>query len=105
MVKVAPAKADGFVARPDARARVVLVYGPDEGLVRERTVRLCRTVVDDLDDPFRVADLDAVKLKDDIARLVDEAAAIPLTGGRRVVRVRGADDGCAKAVTAVLETP
>lgn len=105
MVKIAPARADAFVARPDARVRVILVYGPDEGLVRERTVRLCRTVVDDLDDPFRVADFDAARLKDDATRLVDEAAAIPLTGGRRVVRVRGADDSCAKAVTTLLETP
>lgn len=105
MVKIAPNRADGFVARPDAKARVVLVYGPDEGLVRERTLKLCRTVVDDLDDPFRVADIDAARIKEDPTRLVDEACAIPLTGGRRVVRVRGVDEGSLKAVTALLQTP
>ncbi len=105
MVKIASNRADGFIARPDGRARVVLIYGPDEGLVRERTVALCRTVVDDLEDPFRVADFDGGRLKDDPARLVDEASALPLTGGRRVVRVRGADEGCVKAVITLLATP
>jgi len=105
MVKIANNRADGFVNRPDAQVRVVLVYGPDEGLVRERVVKLCRTVVADLDDPFRVADFDAAGLKEDPARLLDEACAIPMTGGRRVVRLRGVDEGSVKAVTALLQTP
>lgn len=101
-MKIGPDRADSFCARPDPKARVVLVYGPDEGLVRERIGRLMKTVVEDLSDPFRVADLTAQTVKADPAMLADEAQAMALTGGRRVVRVRDADDGSAKAFEAVL---
>lgn len=102
-MKIGPDRADSFCARPDPKVRVVLVYGPDEGLVRERVTRLMKTVVDDLADPFRVADLTAQTVKADPALLADEAQAMALTGGRRVIRLRDADDGVAKAVEAVLE--
>lgn len=92
-MKIPAARADGFAARPDPAARAVLLYGPDAGLVRERADRLARTVVEDLGDPFRVGELSAATIKDDPARLADEAAALALTGGRRVVRVRDATDG------------
>lgn len=74
----------------------VLIYGADVGQVRETATALAQTVVDDLKDPFRVAELDIAGLKEDPARLADEAAAMSLTGGRRVVRVRGAGDSITK---------
>ena len=80
---------DKFLRAPPAGLRAALVFGPDEGLVRERAEALARTVCPDLRDPFRVADLGAQALADDPARLADEAAAIAMTGGQRVVRVRG----------------
>lgn len=80
-----------FLRSPDPAVRAVLVYGPDSGLVRERAALLAAHVVDDPADPFRVAELSAAQLKADPARLADEAAAIALTGGRRVIRVR--EDG------------
>src|SRR5258708_10457978 len=50
--------ADRFVARPPADLVAALVYGPDQGMVRERAAALARSVVADLNDPFRVAELD-----------------------------------------------
>jgi DNA polymerase-3 subunit delta len=94
-VKIAGARADSFVGRPDPKIAAVLVYGPDRGLVRERAETLARAVVDDPADPFRAVDLGAADLKGDPARLGDEAAAISLGGGRRLVRVREANDGMA----------
>ncbi|MCC7167381.1 MAG: DNA polymerase III subunit delta [Rhodospirillales bacterium] len=83
-----------FLERPPKLA-AILVYGPDGGLVRERFDQLARSVCPDLGDPFRVAELTPAVLKDDPARLADEADAMALTGGRRVVRVQGAGDGLA----------
>ena len=91
-MKISTARTDAFIRRPDPQARAILLYGPDAGLVRERADALARTVTDDLADPFRVAELDAAALKDDPARLGDEAAALSLSGGRRVLRIRGATD-------------
>jgi DNA polymerase III subunit delta len=87
----------GFLRSPDPGVRAVLLYGPDEGKVRERGADLARRIVPDLSDPFRVAELTGDAVADDPARLADEAAAIAMTGGRRVVRVRPAGNDCADA--------
>ncbi|SLN20432.1 DNA polymerase III subunit delta [Oceanibacterium hippocampi] len=68
--------------------RALLLYGPDEGLVRERARAIVQWVLGAPDDPFRLARIDASELADDPARLADEAAALAFTGGRRLVHVR-----------------
>lgn len=104
-MKIAGAGIAAFLRKPDPNARAVLVYGPDIGMVRERAEMLCRTVVDDLGDPFRVAELTGAILADDPARLADEAAALALTGRRRVVRVRDATDAAAEKFARWLAEP
>ncbi|HLN25913.1 MAG TPA: DNA polymerase III subunit delta [Patescibacteria group bacterium] len=104
-MKLAANRIEGFIKAPDASARAILVYGPDSGLVKERIDRMAVGVVKDLSDPFRISDIPASALKDDPARLADEAAAIPLTGGRRVVRVRDAADGATSAISGFLAHP
>lgn len=95
----------GFLKRPDPAARAVLLYGPDAGLVKERAEMLAKTVVEDLSDPFRVADITGDTLGSDPARLPDEAAAMAMTGGRRVVRVRDAGNEAVEAFTNFFAHP
>lgn len=104
-MKITAGRADAFVRRPPPEVVAVLLYGPDQGLVRERALALGRLVIETLDDPFRVAELTGATLKDDPARLADEAAALSFTGGRRFVRVRDAGDAVTKVVQAFLESP
>ncbi|MGV8997635.1 MAG: DNA polymerase III subunit delta [Parvibaculaceae bacterium] len=104
-MKISPKDADQFALKPNAKVIAVLVYGPDGGLVRERMNSLMRTVLDDINDPFRLSDLTEADLKSDPARLADEAAAIAMLGGRRVVRVRGAGDNLTKTLDAFLSDP
>ena len=80
--------------RDPGPARIVLLHGDDEGLVRQRADALTQAVVGARDDPFRVAWL----AREDHARLAEEASAIAMLGGRRVVRVRDAVDGLAGAL-------
>ena len=103
-MRLAPSRIAAFLQRPDPEIRAVLLYGPDEGLVRERAEAVARAICPDLKDPFRVADLMAAVLAADPARLADEAAQLSLTGGRRVVRVRGAGDAHAKLFAGFLES-
>ncbi len=85
--------------RDPGSCRVVLLVGDDAGLIRLRSDALTRAVAGDLHDPFRVTDLG----REAIAALPDEAAALALTGGRRVVRVRDATDAAVPAVKATLD--
>ncbi|HEY4165109.1 MAG TPA: DNA polymerase III subunit delta [Dongiaceae bacterium] len=93
---------DDFLKNPSEKIAAVLVFGPDEGLVRERVNALVKAVAGSGDDPFRVAELDADTLRGDPARLMDEAGAISMLGGRRAVRVNGITDGQAKIVEEFL---
>ncbi len=105
MVKLAGSAAESFIRQPDPAVRAVLVYGPDEGQVRERLLRLTKSVCPDADDPFRIADIPPAALKDDAARVADECAALAFGGGRRVVRVAGIADAQAGAVLNFLANP
>ena len=74
--------------RDPGNCRVILLFGDDAGMIRERAEALVRAVAGSLDDPFRVVDL----ARDEFENLPDEAASMSLTGGRRVVRY---EHGCA----------
>ncbi len=98
-------EADRFAANPPKTLRAALVFGPDAGLVQERAEKLLKSVVADLADPFNVSDLSESVLSSDPARLADEAAAISMMGGRRVVRVRGAGNNLTDLFEQFLEDP
>ena len=104
-MKLQGAAIEKFLIRPDPAIRAVLVYGGDEGLVRERAAVLGRGVVQDLADPFRVAALATDALAADPALLADEAAALSLMGGRRLIRIRDGSDKLTRALTQMLEAP
>lgn len=96
-------EADRYVKNPPKGLKIALVYGPDAGLVQERAEKLLKSVVSDLCDPFNVSDLSEATLLADPARLADEAAAISMMGGRRVVRIRGAGNDLADLVESFLQ--
>lgn len=98
-------EADRYVVSPPKTLGIALVYGPDAGLVQERAEKLLKTVAPDLTDAFNVADLSEAVLLADPARLADEAAAISMMGGRRVVRVRGAGNDLAGIVESFMDDP
>src|SRR3974390_701436 len=79
---------DAYLARPDPGRPIVLLYGPDAGLVRERADALIASAVDDPNDPFSMVKLDGDELAAEPSRLVDEALTVPLFGGRRAIRIR-----------------
>jgi len=103
MVALKAAEVDAFVARPDSGRPVVLIFGPDQGLVRERAEALLRSSVEDLHDPFALVRLDGDDVTADPIRLVDEAQTVPLFGGRRAIHVRAGARNIAPAVDALLK--
>jgi len=88
------------------RLRAVLVYGSDTGGVAEQVQAVIEAVREaNGGEPPEVITLDDDQLKDDPGRLADEAQAISMFGGRRVIRVRDAGERTADAVAALLDMP
>jgi DNA polymerase III subunit delta len=102
MVALKPTEIDRFIARPDPGRPIVLVFGPDTGLVRERAAALIKASVDDPNDPFSLARLDGDDLAGEPGRLVEEATTVPLFGGRRAVWVKSGSRNLAPAVEALI---
>jgi len=94
---------DAYLARPDAGRPIILLYGPDAGLVRERADALLASAVDDPTDPFSLVKLDGDELAAEPSRLVDEAMTVPLFGGRRAIRVRAGARNFASGVDTLAE--
>ncbi len=105
MVAVKASDVDGFVARPDPARPVVLVFGPDAGLVSERVNAIVKASVDDINDPFALARLEGETIAAEPTRLVEEALTMPLFGGRRAVWVKAGSRNIAPAVEALLGAP
>jgi DNA polymerase-3 subunit delta len=96
---------DPFLKKPDPAARVVLVYGPDDGLMRERLKTIGKTVVDDLEDPFNAVTIPAEILAEDPARLFDEANALSMMGGARLIKITNGADKLTPLIKDYLENP
>jgi DNA polymerase-3 subunit delta len=104
MVALRGKEIDSFLARPDSARPIILLYGPDAGLVRERADALLASAVDDPNDPFSLVKLDGDELSAEPSRLVDEALTIPLFGGRRAIRVRAGSRNFASGVDTLAGT-
>lgn len=94
-----------FIKNPNPAARVILVYGPDSGLMKERAKTMGLSIVDDINDPFNAVTLNSDILGDDPARLSDEANAMSMMGGNRLIRVESASDKLTTYIKAYLEAP
>lgn len=105
MTAIKASEVDRFIAEPDPAQPIVLVFGPDAGLVRERVDALVRTSVDDPGDPFALARIEGDELAGNPARLVEEAHTVPLFGGRRAVLVKAGARNIAGAVETVIAAP
>lgn len=104
-MKLAAAQITGFLQNPPPAVRVILIFGPDTGLVSERAEALADKLVKDKHDPFAVSQLTGAMVNDDPARLYDEAAAMTLGGGRRLIRVQSALDSNAAALARFIADP
>jgi DNA polymerase III subunit delta len=105
MTAIKASEVDRYIARPDAGEPIVLVFGPDAGLVRERVDALVRASVDDPNDPFAFVRIEGEDLAANPSRLVEEAHTVPLFGGRRAVLVRAGARNISAAVETVIAAP
>jgi DNA polymerase-3 subunit delta len=105
MVAVKPSETESFLRRLPKTLEVVLVHGPDAGLVDERCRAILASVVPDLADPFQLVRVAGDQLSANPERLVEEAGAIALFGARKGIWVQVLDKPIDRSVKLLLEGP
>jgi DNA polymerase-3 subunit delta len=105
MVALRGRDANAFLARPDPGRPIILLFGPDAGLVRERADALIASALDDPNDPFALVRLDGDELASEPSKLVDEANSIPMFGGRRAIRIRAGSRSFVAGVETLAASP
>lgn len=101
-MKLTARDSDAFLKAPDKKSLAVLLYGPDGGLVRERSRQIASIILGPKPDPLNKIELTAEQLKTDTALLHDELCALSLMGGQRLVIVQGATDKLTSAINDAL---
>ena len=95
---------ESFLARPPRGLKMALIHGPEADLVAERARRLAPTLVDDVADPFQVVRLTAEALNKDPGLLADEASAISMFGGKRVLWIDAGGRDLSALIAGVADT-
>jgi DNA polymerase-3 subunit delta len=91
MAALRPGDIQRFIASGCKTTPLILVHGPDEGSVRSRVRALITTLLGPAADSMSLLDFDAETLNADAGRLLDEANAISMFGGKRVIVVNHAN--------------
>lgn len=105
MAAIRPAEVDAVLSRIDPLRPIIMLFGPDSGLVRERARAYLARATAGSDDPFGLIRLDGDELAGNPFRLVEEASTIALFGGRRVISLRTGSKNIVPALEPVLADP
>lgn len=97
-MKLTNAALAGFFAKPNPAFKAFVVFGVDNGLIKETADKIARLIVPDLNDAFCVVNLTSDDIKENPSVLYDEAAAYSLMGGRKVIRITEGDDSVTESL-------
>lgn len=103
-MKIAPKAIEAYISKPDLAHRAILLYGPDSGLVRQRTGKLTRGFLGEKFDPFALVELTEAKLLADPALLADELGAISMMAPKRVIVIQASGDKLTKIIEGAVDS-
>jgi len=106
MAQLKAANVDQFIARPDKSIPLILLYGPDQGLVSERAQNLAANLNPNSNEPMSVSRYEADDLASDLGKLSDEAYAFSMFGDSKLIRIYGTTrKNLLAAFKPILENP
>lgn len=105
MTTIRPGDITRFAASGCKTTPLILVHGPDEGAVRTRVRAIAATLLGPDADSLSLLDLEAETINADPGKLLDEANAIAMFGGKRVILVSHAGKLQKVAWQPLLEVP
>jgi DNA polymerase III subunit delta len=103
MTAVKTREISAFLSSGYKSVSVVLLYGPEAGLIAERADQLALASAEG--DSSNIIRLDGDQIAAEPGRLADEADAISMFGGRRAIRIRLGNAAIKDAVAVVLRPP
>ncbi len=105
MVAVRSGDADRFINHPPPGVFLYLVFGTDSGLVAERMRTILVRAVDDPKDAFQLMRFAGDDIASDPLRLLDEANAVPMFGGRKAIGIEATGKSLVPAIEPLLKAP
>ena len=106
MAEVKAHEVDNYLKKPNEAHQIILIYGPDRGLVYERAQKFASQCGVDIEDPFATIKLESETLTQDPARLNDEANTVSMFGGKRLIWVkRGSEKSIVNIIESLLSDP
>lgn len=103
-MKLTGSRIHSFLSRPAPDIIGVLFFGPDGGLVKERSDLMIPHFCDTPDDPFSTTVITADDLTGDPAKLADELSALSFLGGRRLIRLRLDHERMGAAISKIIKS-
>lgn len=104
-MKLSANKVDPYVRSFSAKVgagKVILLYGRDQGAIRETASQLGSCFLGKDADPLQKIEFNETELSGSPAKAVDEASSMPMFGGDKLVMIRGQNEAVRKAVDLVL---
>lgn len=104
-MKLQAYKVDDYVGalKADGAPALILIYGPDEGGVRETGKAVTARYLGASYDPLQYVSLSETQLSGQPGLLGDEAAALPMFGDHKLVHVAGGGGSAPEAARLYLE--
>jgi len=102
-MKLQAREVESFVKKPPKNICAVLLYGPDEGLMRERANIFTQNIVPDLKDPFNIVDMTGAQIQDNSSMLSDELLSISMLGDKKVIKLREANDKSSSIIKEAID--
>lgn len=104
MVAVKAHQADQFLRSLDPRISAVMFFGPDSGLVLERSQALAKSLSKKDNPPGEILSFEDADLDGDPDRMATELQTLPMFGGRKIIRARTGRRINAAALRSLLES-
>ncbi len=101
-MKLTAAKSAAFIKKPDPAIAIILLFGPDQGLVADRANELTTCFLGENPGPFAQTSLYDAQLKENPGIIADEMFALTLDAGARVIRIKAANDLVGRAISTAL---
>ncbi len=105
MTAIATGAADSFIDREAGRHSFYLVHGPDEGLTHERSRAIARKILGRDENPLNLLRLDGDAVAREPGALADEAHAISMFGGHRLIWIDAQRQDLLRALSPLLAKP